>query len=201
MAQHGEGAVSLNERVFLAVNGLAHHSRVADYVMVATAQAVPFLLAGMLLVAWFWQRREPNHAAFRAATSGLLGLGLAPLIGMAHYQPVPAGLGLGQQLIVHVANNSFPSEHASVAFGVAVSLLLSRNRLWPAALALAVLVGFARIFVGVHFPADVLAGAAAGTLAGLVTHVGRKPIDTLAEFVHRFQRRALLVLWHRDVRS
>lgn len=196
-AQHGEEAMSLNERLFLAMNRLAHQSRPVDLVMVAAAQAVPFLLAGMLLAAWFWKKREPNRAAFRAAMSAILGLGLAPLLGLLHDQPLPATLGLGQQLIVHAANNSFPSEHTSVSFAVAISLILSRNGLWPIALALAVLVGFARIFVGVHFPADVLAGAALGSLAGLVTHVGRKPTDTLADSVHRLQRRVLLNLSRR----
>ena len=193
--------MTVNERLFVAINGLAHHSRPVDLVMVAAAQAVPFLLAGMLLVVWFWQSREPNRAAFRAATSGVLGLAFAFLLGLVHYQPVPAALGLGQQLIGHVANNSFPSDHTSVVFGVAASLLLSRNRLWPAALALAVWVGFARIFVGVHFPADVVAGAALGSLAGLVTHVCRKPIDSLADSVHRLQQRVVLRLWRRNVRS
>jgi len=194
-------AMSLNERLSLAINRLAHHSRLADVVMASAAQFIPFLLAGILLAAWFRQKGGPNRAAFRAAASGLLGLALAPLLGLLHYQPLPATLGLGRPLVVHVANNSFPSEHTSLSFAVAVSLLLSRNKLWPAALALAALVGFARIFVGVHFPADVVAGAALGALAGLLIRVCGRQVDWLADSVHRLQRRAFLRVLRRRNRS
>lgn len=67
---------------------------------------------------------------------------------------------------------SHPSGHAITSFGVAVPLFyLSRKyltflwRLYP--LVLAALIAFSRIYLGVHFPTDVLAGAFLGTIIGL----------------------------------
>lgn len=61
---------------------------------------------------------------------------------------------------------SFPSGHATTSFAAAaaVAVLVPRWR-WPA-LALATLVGFSRIYLGVHYALDVLIGALLGTLIG-----------------------------------
>jgi undecaprenyl-diphosphatase len=63
---------------------------------------------------------------------------------------------------------SFPSGHASTAFAaaVAVSVLVPAWR--RPALCVAALVGFSRIYLGVHYTLDVLAGALLGALVGFV---------------------------------
>ncbi len=179
----------LNEQLFLAINHLAHRNAVLDAFMVFFAEYTPLILALTLIGAWFWPRER--RAAFRAAVSGLGALILAPVVGLFHYQALPFVLGLGSPLIHHAANNGFPSDHASVSFGVAVSLLFSGSRLGPYTLVLALLVGFARIFVGVHFPSDVLAGAVLGTVVALLIHFGRKWVDCVADWIHRVQTRVL----------
>lgn len=180
--------MTLNERVFLDINGLAHHSAVLDRFMILCAEYIPFVLAAILLAAWF---RGTRHAAFRSAMSGGLGLGAAQLLGLAHYQPLPFVLGLGRPLIVHVADNGFPSDHATLCFAVATSLLLSGSRLGPLAILLAVLVGFARIFVGVHFPFDVLAGTALGTAVALLVFAFGRGVDWAADRVATVQAAVL----------
>jgi len=183
------GSLGLNEQVFLQLNGLAHHSALLDRFMVVSAEYIPFVLAALLLALWF--RGGARRAAFRAALSGGIGLGFARLLGLAHYQPLPFVLGLGHPLIAHAANNGFPSDHATLGFSVAASLLLSGSRLGPLALALAALVGFARIFVGVHFPFDVLAGTALGVGTGLLIHAGGRWVDRLADRAEELQKRLL----------
>ncbi len=81
------------------------------------------------------------------------------------------------------ATSSFPSGHATVAFACATVLALAVPRLrWPL-FGLAALVAFSRVYVGVHYPLDVLAGAALGVLIGLsVRYVGA--------VIRRFARRA-----------
>jgi undecaprenyl-diphosphatase len=60
------------------------------------------------------------------------------------------------------ATFSFPSGHATVSFACATTLALAVPRLtWPL-FALATLISFSRVYVGVHYPFDVLAGAALG---------------------------------------
>lgn len=65
---------------------------------------------------------------------------------------------------------SFPSTHATNHFALAVFLSMALQHrirwIWPVALLWALSVGFAQIYVGVHYPLDVLAGAALGSLLG-----------------------------------
>ncbi len=186
--------MTLNESVFLEINGLAHHSAVLDRFMILCAEYIPFVLAAVLL--WTWSRgRNARHAALRGAVSGGLGLGAAQLLGLAHYQPLPFVLHLGHQLIAHAPDNGFPSDHASLCFAVAASLLLSGSRWGPVALLLAALVGFARIFVGVHFPFDVLAGTALGAAVGLLVFAFGRWVDCLADRIAGLQARLFRGLW------
>ena len=68
----------------------------------------------------------------------------------------------------YVAQNSFPSGHAALVFVTAVILhRLYGKRLWVL-YPLAFLIAFSRIYVGAHFPSDVLAGALIGIVVGLI---------------------------------
>ena len=63
---------------------------------------------------------------------------------------------------------SFPSDHATAAFAIAVSLLLRSRRAGLLAIAMAVVLALARVAVGVHYPLDVIGGALLGTIAALL---------------------------------
>jgi undecaprenyl-diphosphatase len=66
--------------------------------------------------------------------------------------------------VVH--SSSFPAGHAATAFAGAVVLAFVVPRAAPLLLSIAALIGFSRIYVGVHYPSDVLAGAAIGVVVG-----------------------------------
>ena len=67
--------------------------------------------------------------------------------------------------------NSFPSGHTNAAFAFAAGICAtgdSRRWMRVTAVCMAVVMGLSRLYVGVHFPSDVLAGAAIGSLCGLL---------------------------------
>ncbi|MBF0274639.1 MAG: phosphatase PAP2 family protein [Nitrospinae bacterium] len=63
---------------------------------------------------------------------------------------------------------SFPSSHAANAFGVAISLIFFYHKFWFPALIAAIIVGVSRVYLGVHYPSDVIAGAVIGTLLAFI---------------------------------
>jgi membrane-associated phospholipid phosphatase len=70
-------------------------------------------------------------------------------------------------LLRAAVGNSFPSGHAATSFAGAVLLGHFFPRALPALLALAALVAVSRVYIGVHYPLDVLGGAALGAAVGL----------------------------------
>lgn len=65
-------------------------------------------------------------------------------------------------------SKSFPSSHAMVFFAIATALFLYNNQWGKWALILAGLIAILRVFVGVHYPSDILAGAAFGVLLSVL---------------------------------
>lgn len=72
-----------------------------------------------------------------------------------------------EPLVQLPATHSFPSGHATVAFACATALAFAVPRLRLPLFVLAALIAFSRVYVGVHYPLDVLAGALLGV--GLAT--------------------------------
>jgi membrane-associated phospholipid phosphatase len=83
---------------------------------------------------------------------------------------------MGLDAVVAVPGSpSFPSGHAMSAFAVATAIAVLAPRLRWAVLGLAALIGFSRVYLGVHFWLDVLAGAALGmTIGALIAVVVRR---------------------------
>ncbi len=102
--------------------------------------------------------------------------------------PRPAALGLGTQWVPHGMGSGFPSMHTAGAFAAAASLLFGR-RTWPVAVAfcVAAAIGWSRIYLGVHFPSDVLAGAVCGTLAGALPAYAFAALDAHSRRRHDAQ--------------
>ena len=75
-----------------------------------------------------------------------------------------------QLLIAHPSDFSFPSGHTCASFAAAFALyktLPGKRKIWKVlCIVLAVLISFSRLYVGVHYPSDVLAGALIGLFAG-----------------------------------
>jgi undecaprenyl-diphosphatase len=69
--------------------------------------------------------------------------------------------------LIGAAGWSFPAGHAATAFAGAVALTYLWRRGAPLFYLLAAAIAFSRVYVGVHYPGDVLAGAALGSIVGL----------------------------------
>ena len=99
-------------------------------------------------------------------------------------------------LVDKTTDFSFPSDHATVAGAVAVGLLLTSRRWGIAATVLAILMAFTRVYVGAHYPADVVAGLALG---GAVAAAGRVVVvPVLTRVATWMSRTRLRILVTRD---
>ncbi|HEX8731403.1 MAG TPA: phosphatase PAP2 family protein [Ktedonobacterales bacterium] len=143
---------------------------------------------------WLGQR-----ALLSAVVGVVIALSLTILLGALIFEPRPfvSHPGLVHRLIPHPADASFPSDHETVSMAIALTLVFyviwqlrraARDRVgggWLraapmlvvalVALGCAVLIGFARVFVGVHYPVDI-AGGAVSALVGDLLAFGLIPL-------------------------
>ena len=141
------------------------------------------LLAVLFFVTGKWRSVKGRHAVVAAGLSALLALRLPPGR-RRRTRPRPYVTHPGAHLFIPPsADSSFPSDHATAGFAIAVALFLRHRTAGWIALAMATVMSIARVAVGTHYPADVLAGAAVGTVAALVLwHPSvREPLRRLAE--------------------
>jgi undecaprenyl-diphosphatase len=152
------------------------------------------LLAGMFLARGKWTSRNARHGVIAAGLAAALGLAVAHGITMIWDRPRPYEAHSGVHLFVSPSGDpSFPSDHATAAFAIAVSLLLRSRRIGLLALGMAVVLALARVCVGVHYPGDVLGGALIGTAAALVLWLEpvRSWLNSLADWAGSLYDRAV----------
>jgi len=150
---------TLNQHFFLWLNATPQTPAFAMTLATLLAEWLIYLLPVLLLAMWSLGNSTTRQTALKALLTALLALGLAQVIGYLWPHPRPFMLELGHTWLAHAPEASFPSDHATLCFSIGIALLLSRW-FWTgfATVLLGLLVGGARVYLGVHFPLDV-AGA------------------------------------------
>ena len=162
----------MNELIEDLINEWAGHVAAVDAVMKLAASDLIFLVVPLAFALWFLPGASAERALrqrvwLAVMVSVIAGLCLAALVAQLYSDARPFVSRTDTRLLVsHAADNGFPSDHATVSFAVAGTLIWWRPWLGILAIFLASLIGFARVFVGVHWPSDVAAGAAIGIVSG-----------------------------------
>jgi len=171
-------------------NFMFHHDGVEDPLLFYVNASEALFVATLALV--FLAAHGPRFAAWRRASlaavlSAGLGLAAAKVISELVYRarPFVADPNGVHLFSGHAAYPGFPSDHATAAFAIAVAILLRKRGWGVAALVAATVLSLGRVALGVHYPSDVIAGAALGSAAALVLWAPplRSRIDWLADAV------------------
>lgn len=127
------------------------------------------IVALTFLVPWGARTLERRTGAVLATASAGLALLIAQPIANAVDRARPFVTHPHAELLIKHANDAgFPSDHATGAFALAMGLWLYDRVIGGVALVLAAIVAFARVYVGAHYPSDVVAGALLGIAVALV---------------------------------
>lgn len=161
-----------DDRLLLDINDLSRstpwlHGPLTAYATYGLALFALVLLAGVL-VRRHGSSRDLAAAAW-APLAMLLALELNQPLGHAVHELRPYDTHPGLLVLVaRTTDFSFPSDHAVMSGAVTAGLLLVSWRLGLVAAALGLLMLFTRVYVGAHYPWDVVAGAAFGAAVALV---------------------------------
>ena len=181
----------LNKALFLLINGSEHPNTFLLEIAKLFADYAIWLVPLALVVGWLRGGERTRKLMLEATASGLVGLMINQAIGLVWQHPRPFMTGLGHTFIPHVADSSFPSDHLTLLWAVSFSFLMhQRPRPTGAVLALLGLpMAWARIYLGVHFPSDIVGAAmVAGLSAWLCLrekHWFTEPIFPWANAIYR----------------
>jgi undecaprenyl-diphosphatase len=172
-----------------------------DVIEVFASMCVPLFAAAAVLL-WLGDRPGGPLRWRLATTSALAAAGLGLLvdqaIGHLWFRERPFAVHPGDTVLLTspTTDPSFPSDHATAAFAIAFAVLFVSRRAGAVFLLGAVAVALSRIFVGVHYPGDVLAGSLVGLASAVaVTFLARRPVAAVARLASRLTDPLVRPLW------
>ncbi len=156
-----------DETLFLWINGFVGAVPIVDAAaeLAASDYLAPAILAFALIVVWFAERdaelrvRQQVGALVALSSMGLSGL-VVFIANMFYFRPRPFAELDVNLLFYEPTDSSFPANSAAAAFGIAFGIWGVNRRIGWFAVGVAGSYGLARVYVGVHYPLDILAGAA-----------------------------------------
>jgi len=162
---------SMDYWAFRLITDVTGHSAWLDRAMVLTAEYGPLLVVGALIWLWGVSSASPRTLQNRLAVGLALfaaasALALGQLITWVFPRPRPFVTHAVRLLIAPSSDPSFPSDHALAAFAIAGAIVSTHRWLGLGLFVLAVLLSFARVFVGTHYPLDVIGRAVLGGAVG-----------------------------------
>ncbi len=178
---------TLNHSLFMYINSFAGHNFLVDKLGIIIGEYMPYLFIGIEV--WLYFFKKLKKEALYAFYAVLLGLILNQIIGLFYFHPRPFMDGLGQTLVYHVSENSFPSDHTTFMASIAFALIFIRNTrsLGFFLLLLAIIGGMARVFIGVHYPFDILGSLFTSIVSATFVVLFKNYFDKMSTLIFRIE--------------
>jgi undecaprenyl-diphosphatase len=153
----------MDQSLFSLINNWAGRWAFTDSLGIFLAEYLGYILIVLVPVIFWRQFKEVIVAGFAAI---LARFALVELIRLAWQRPRPFVADSVNLLIEKADTPSFPSGHASLFFAVATVVFCYNKKAGILFFIASALISVSRVFIGVHWPSDVVAGAFVGLFAG-----------------------------------
>lgn len=156
--------MALDYYLFSLINQFAGQNTYADKTFIFFSEYLVILFILLFLIEF-----KNVRAVFSAVISSIVVIIADSAVSFFYFIPRPFAAHKVNLLVGHIANASFPSDHAAISFALATSIFIYDPKLGVLAYLLAVLISFSRIFAGLHYPSDIIVGALIGISASYVS--------------------------------
>ncbi|MFC1622510.1 phosphatase PAP2 family protein [Patescibacteria group bacterium] len=184
-----EHILNLDYQVLQFINSFAGKNYLVDLFFIICAKYLIFVIAGAVLGWWIslhsiklpskiklpenWLNEDKKKwqifwNIILAVSSSYL---ISQLLSLIKFRIRPFLNSAIKQLINPLSEKSFPSDHTTVVFATSLAVYFYNKKLGILLLALSLLIGFARIYTGVHYPLDVLGGIILGCLSAFIFYL------------------------------
>ena len=167
----------------------------------AIGEFVIYLIPALLLRMWLWGEWPRRELVLQSFVVVILAFSLSQIIPIFWQYPRRFVMGLGHALIFHAPDSSFPSDHAAVFSALEITLLMgSEGVLAVLTIIAGIAVAWARIFLGVHFPLDMLgvgfvASADSVPVAPLWQLAGAQIVETMLKLYRHLLSKPISLGW------
>ena len=180
--------LEINNDFFRMLNSLGKEFQFFNLPMIIIAEYTVIFLAIFVILFWFTKDRENKIMLMCASIAFVLAEIIGKFAGLLHFNHQPfAVLSNTNQLIEKAINNSFPSDHTILFFSFCMSFWLFKKGKWIIWILLAILVGISRIWVGVHYPFDVLVGAFIGITSAVIMYFTVPKLKLITTIITKYE--------------
>lgn len=157
--------------IFEKINNLVGKSSLFDFLGYFFAEYLGYILLAILVLFLLRGYKKYWEMVVEALAAAVLSrFVLAEIIRFFWYRARPFVENQVNSLLPHEATGSFPSGHATFYFALSTVVYLHNKKLGIIFLVSSFLISISRVFAGVHWPTDILAGAALGIIFGWLVH-------------------------------
>jgi undecaprenyl-diphosphatase len=191
-----------DKTLFLYINGLAGKVPVIDGFFRGISNDYFAVISCCLILIWLWfgtrdiTWRQINQ---QAVITAMISIGLTSLLvticNQFYFRARPfAELPPGSVhlLFYRPTDSSFPSNLAAVLFAIAVPIFIKNKVFGSVLLAIAILGSFGRIYIGIHYPLDILGGAVFGAVGAMLAFGVMRLISPLSNLLMHWLRKLYL---------
>ncbi|MDQ0915322.1 phosphatase PAP2 family protein [Paenibacillus sp. V4I5] len=180
---------------FQLINQLGNSLPALNLVMRLLASYALYVFYIGIVIYWFTRQDLKRRMVAESLLSTYVAITFSGLLAHFFYRDRPVVTHNVIQLISHPANASFPSNHTIGAFVIATSIWIHRRKVGKVWLVLAAGIAFSRVWTGVHYPSDVIAGAVIGIAAAVLMHQLFKRSSLALKWLTKF------IYWYEAVES
>jgi undecaprenyl-diphosphatase len=191
-----------DKALFLFINGLAGKVHFADKFFQGISNDYFAAISSCLILVWLWfgtrggaQREKNQKLVITTAISiGLTNL-LVTLCNTFFFRVRPFNVLPPDQvnlLFYRPTDSSFPSNLAAVLFAIAVPVFIKNKRWGSVLLVIAALGSIGRVYIGVHYPLDILGGAVFGVTGAVLAFGVSRLITPLSNYLLGWLRKIYL---------
>ncbi|MDK2806385.1 MAG: undecaprenyl-diphosphatase [Thermoanaerobacterium sp.] len=182
----------MNYAIFQFINGFAGHNSIIDKVMIFIALYSPIIYGILIMIQWFIGGNEGKKVSMDDLFAALIALSANFIISRFYFEPRPFVSHKVNLLIKHSSDASFPSDHLSGGSAIAFTQIRGNKFIGVIMMLLTVLLLIARVYVGVHYPMDVIAGFVIGFLSSKFLKYLKGILTPIENYI--------LKIWHRFIR-
>jgi undecaprenyl-diphosphatase len=150
----------MNMEFFRLINNLANKNGILDKVMIFFSKDMPYIFVAISAIVFILgivkNNSNTRKAVFSTFVITVINLFLSVIIGKVYYEDRPFVHNKINLLVPHPADSSFPSDHAIGTMSIALGFTKYNKILSGILTILSLIVGFSRVYVGNHYPMDVI---------------------------------------------